>query len=151
MAVSVSGTGISTWGKNIIQNEEIAIAGGINVAANDVDGSKVVSNEQILKWNPDIIFVDGSTGQGITDNPTFASLEAVQKRRVYTTPTGVFRWSNLGAETALYLPWMAKTMYPEKLTDVNINDMTKSFYRTFFDYDLSDKELNLILSSLPPS
>ena len=36
------------------------MVGAINEAANEVDGYKEVSMEQLLKWNPDEIIVDGN-------------------------------------------------------------------------------------------
>lgn len=62
----------------------------------------------------------------------------------------MFVWSNLGSETALYEVWMAQTLYPEKLANLDINGQTKEFYKTFFNYDLSDDELSRIMNAEDP-
>lgn len=142
----------STWGKNIIQNEEIQIAGGVNVAADEVDGAKEVTTEQILSWNPDYIFLEGSAQDKETfmSDAAFGDLDAVQHSRVYTTPKGVFSWCRLGSETALYEIWMAQTLYPDKLASLDVEAQAKDFYKTFFNYDLTDAELGKILNAENP-
>jgi iron complex transport system substrate-binding protein len=152
LTLSVSGKVLSTWGKNIIQNEEINMVGGINVAEKDINGYKDVSFEQILKWNPDVIFVDWNENDKakLMKDPRFTQIKAVQSGKVFVIPQGIFKWSSLGSETALYLPWMAKTLYPEKFKDLDVTGEAKSFYKTFFNYNLSDSELNRILSAQKP-
>ncbi|WP_186843788.1 ABC transporter substrate-binding protein [Acetobacterium tundrae] len=152
LALSVTGSKLSTWGSNIIQNEEIKIAGGVNVAENDISGSKEVSMEQVLQWNPDDIFLVGNLTDrtNLLNDSKFSQLSAVINGKVFVVPKGVFVWSNLGSETALYLPWMAKNLYPDQLKDLDISAQTKDFYKTFFNYNLSDDELTRILNAQDP-
>lgn len=153
LALSVKNGKYNTWGKNIIQNEEIQIAGGINAAANDIDGSKEVSAEQINLWDPDYLFLVGSVKdkESFMSDPSFSSMKAIKSGNVSIVPKGVFVWSNLGSETALYEVWMAQTLYPEKLANLDINGQTKEFYKTFFNYDLSDDELSRIMNAEDPA
>ena len=47
------------------------------------------------------------------------------------------------------LQWLPRLLYPDKFSD-SIQDVTKSYYKTLYDYDLSDAELNdLIKDSIP--
>lgn len=143
-------SGTWVWGKNMPQNEAIKIAGGIN-AAEAIDGYKEVSFEQILKWDPDYIFIDGDPGQSkMIKDASWKELKAVKNRKVFVSPNGVFAWSRLGAETVLQLQWVAKTLYPDKFQDIDIKKETKYFYKTFFDYELSDEEITKILSAKNP-
>lgn len=153
LMLSIKKDSYSTWGKNIIQNEEIKIAGGINVAADEVDGSKEVTSEMVLKWDPEYIFLVGTQAQveSFKTDATFADLKAVQNGNVYVVPKGVFVWSNLGSETALYLVWMAQTLYPDQLASLNVEGQAKDFYKTFFNYDLSDDDLQRILTAQDPA
>lgn len=138
------------WGKNMPQNEAIKIAGGIN-AAEGIDGYKEVSLEQILKWDPDYIFIDGDPSQSkMINNASWKELKAVKNNKVFISPNGVFAWSRLGAETVLQLQWVAKAIYPEKFQDMDIKKETKYFYKTFFDYELSDEEVSKILNAKNP-
>lgn len=152
LTVSVSGKELSVWGRNTPQNEAITLAGGINAAEKDIDGSKKVSYEQILQWNPDVIIVEGSDkDRAILQNPVWNQVEAVKQGKVFISPHGVFAWARLGSEVALYFPWLAKTLYPEQYKDFDIQKEAKSYYKTFFQYDLSDDELSRILNAQPPA
>jgi len=153
LQLSVKEGTYSTWGRNIIQDEEIQMAGGTNAAANDVDGSKEVTTEQILTWNPDYIFLEGTVQdrEAFMSDPVFADLKAVQGKNVYTTPKGVFGWCRLGSETALYVIWMAQTLYPDQLASLDVESQAKSFYKAFFNYDLSDDDLARIMNAEDPA
>ena len=36
--------------------------------------------------------------------------------------------------------WLAKTLYPEETASIDLKKETIEFYKTFYNYDLSDKE-----------
>lgn len=148
--LSVSG-GASVWGKNTPQDEAINIAGGIN-AANDVDGYKTVSIEQLLKWDPDVIIIEGDSKKSeIANTDAWKQLKAVKNNKVFISPNGVFAWARLGSESALQLPWLSKTLHPDQFKDININNETKNFYSQYFNYKLTDNELLKILNAQNPS
>lgn len=148
--MSVQG-GISVWGKNMPQQESIAKAGAINLAANDIDGSKNVSVEQLVSWNPDLIVVDGNlSASSLVKNPAWQQLSAVKNNKVYTAPSGVFGWARLGSESALQVLWLAKTIYPDRFKDVNLQKETINFYKTYFGYTLTKDQADLILAGKSP-
>lgn len=148
--LSVSGE-TSVWGSNMPQDEAIKIAGGINAAKDDIDGYKEVSIEQLLKWDPDVIIAEGDINQSkIIQNAGWQQLKAVKNNNVLASPSGVFSWARLGSESAIQLPWLAKTLYKDKFKEIDMNKETKYFYKTFFDYDLQDDELSKILNGKNP-
>lgn len=148
--LSISGE-TSVWGKNMPQDEAITIAGGINAAANDIDGYKPVSMEQLLKWNPDVIIVEGDSKKSeLTKTDAWKQLSAVKNNKVFTSPNGVFAWARLGSESALQLPWLAKTLHPDQFKDINIEKDTKDFYSKFFKYNITDDEISKILNAQNP-
>lgn len=67
-------------------NDEIVDAGGINAAAN-LQGWQKVSDEEIVKMNPQVI-IDSSNDTGfvqkILTNPAFRNVAAVKNHRVYS-------------------------------------------------------------------
>lgn len=145
-------------GKDTIINSWIEAAGGIN-AAKDIGGNiQEVSVEQILKWNPDIIIVSSTVGNKdrkksideILKSDTWGQLEAVKKHKVYINPDGAFSWDRYSAEEALQVQWAAKLIWPDKFKDISVENETKYFYKTFFNYDLSEKEVNRIINGQPP-
>ncbi|WP_181391811.1 ABC transporter substrate-binding protein [Methanospirillum lacunae] len=150
--VSIKSGKISVWGKNLLQDEMITKAGGVNIAAGDVTGSKEISPEMLLKWNPDIIIADNpQTSKALFENADYEnSLSALKNNRVYVAPAGVFYWTNMGAECVLQLPWLAQKVHPELFTDIDMENITKNFYSTFFKYNLSDDDTQKILAGQPP-
>ncbi|OAA90375.1 Fe(3+)-citrate-binding protein YfmC precursor [Clostridium ljungdahlii] len=149
--LSVQNESISVWGKNMPQNETINMVGAINEAANEIDGYKEVSMEQMLKWNPDEIIVDGNLKKSkVAKNPSWNQLKAVKDNKVFVSPSGIFSWARLGTESALQLLWMAKNIYPQKFQDIDIAKETKYFYKNFFGYELKDDEVKEILNCENP-
>ena len=149
-----------TAGKASDMPELIALAGGNCVHLDLAGGGKnEINMEQLLKWNPDFIYVDhaGSSGNAsaeevvgaISDDQRFKQLAAVQKEQVYVCPTGVFFW-DAGQQKILLLMWMAKTLHPDKFKDLDMQTELKEFYKKFFRYNLSDDEAQRILMHLPP-
>ncbi len=126
--------------------------GVINVSVGEplrlIDGSNYASLEQILLWNPDVIIVNESgVADYILSNSQWAPLNAVKEKKVYQMPIGISRWGHPGGiETPLGLLWTAKTVYPERFKDLDIRDEAQNYYRKFFNYQVSDEMLDMILT-----
>lgn len=141
-------------GGNII-SDWIEAAGGVN-AAEEVKGGimQEVSMEQILKWNPDIIILSvnakSKEKEQIMSSESWKKIKAVQNNKVFVNPEGAFVWSRAGAEQALQIQWAAKTINPELFQSIDINNETKWFYKTFFNYNLTDEQVQKILNAQTP-
>ncbi|MDD4753057.1 MAG: ABC transporter substrate-binding protein [Desulfitobacteriaceae bacterium] len=139
-------------GNNTIINSWIEVAGGIN-AAKELSGNGLkVNTEQVLKWNPDVIIIGASVkdwNKVLTD-PEWANISAIKSKKVYLNPDGAFAWDRYGAEEALQIQWAAKLLNPDKFPDIDIAKETKTFYKTYFNYDLTDDDVQRILTGLPP-
>ena len=144
LTVDGGGTIIDEWIKDV---------GAINVASGEVTGNKqTVTMEQILNWNPDFI-ITGKNQQEAEDilaDSTWSGIKAVQDGNVVVNPKGVFTWDRYGVELALQLQWAAQLIYPDQFGDLDIVKATQEFYDEFFDYDLSEEEVNLILARENP-
>ncbi len=104
------------------------------------------STEQILVWNPDVIIVaNPSDVDDIYNNKAMLSISAVRNKRVFASPSGLHLWANRTSEQPLMLIWAAKQIYPKYFSDLNIQKETKDFYSKFFNYELSNSDLNSIL------
>lgn len=139
-------------GKDTIIDSWIDAAGGINAASEISGNMKQVSMEQVLKWNPDIIIFqsDIKDAEDTLSSDTWKKVAAVQKGKVFRNPDGAFLWDRYGAEEALQIQWAAKTLHPDKFSNINIIKETIDFYKNFLDYNLSEEEAKLILSGKPP-
>lgn len=140
LLVDGAGTMIDEW---------IRAAGGRN-AADSIHGSlRPVSVEQLLAWNPDVIIQSASSarqrkGEGV------AQLPAMRSGRLLTNPEGVFPWDRYGCEITLQLRWALGQLHPESRIDVDLPVRVRTFYRRFFDYDLSLADAGRMLRGEPP-
>lgn len=75
----------------------------------------------------------------------WSQISAVKNHRVYKIPLGVYAWSPPNAERALLLKWAAKRNLPEKFKDIDMSELVTDFYKEFFQYDLSQAEIEKIL------
>jgi len=128
----------------------ITAAGGINVAADLVIASGVsggISTEDVIKWNPELIITNNQAGKdAILAEPTFKTVQAVKDGKVYVVPTGTYLWSVRSAEGAMMPLWLAKTIHPEIFTDLDMNKVVRDYYQKFYDYEIPDDEITVILA-----
>ena len=127
-------------------------AGIISVSGEDrvqwLKGAHQVGIEQILLWNPEVIIAnEPGVIEFINKSPKWAAIGAVKNKRVYQMPIGLSRWGHPGSlETPLALLWALKTIYPEHAEDIDLEKETRSFYKTFFNYELTAEMTNHIFS-----
>lgn len=149
-----SGTKVqNVSGSGIVIDEWIKIAGGQNVAA-DQKGMKDVSMEQITAYAPEVIIIGGDASakgvQTIQSDAAWKDVPAVKNNKVIRNPYGTFNWDRYSTEEALQVLWAAKTLYPQKFTDIDLVKETQEFYSTFFGYSLSADDAQRILSGEAP-
>lgn len=140
-------------GRDTLVDDWIRAAGGVNAAT--VTGNiRTVGIEQILAWNPDVIIVGSAPNEAsrrqILDDPRWREVKAVRDGRVYVNPTGAYLWDRHSAEAALQVLWAAKTLYPERFEDIDIEKETRNFYSRFFHHELTAAEFHSIMSATPP-
>ncbi|MDD2219167.1 MAG: ABC transporter substrate-binding protein [Desulfoplanes sp.] len=130
----------------------IATTGVTNVSLGKdlaVQGEKHITTlEEIYEWDPDVIICsEGGVAEFILEDVKWAGLRAVRKQNVHQVPIGVSRWGHpSSSETPLTITWLAKTLYPERFEDIDMKEEMSCFYRTFYDHEVSDETLDLILS-----
>ncbi len=139
--------GLATWG-----DYWITASGGINVASK-IEGTKEVGIEQIYEWNPDKIFItnfNDALPEDIYNNTLAGSdwsgLEAYKNQEVTKLPLGMYRWYVTCSDSPLMLLWMAMQNHPALFEDVDFNQEMKDFYKQFYDFTLTDDDIELILN-----
>ena len=122
---------LKVQGNDNFMKEVLEICGAENVAA-DVDST--VTMEEVLKMDPDIIFLsdfDEFTPEDLYENKIdgqdWSNVSAVKNRRVYKTPLGVYRFDAPGVETPLMMLWMGKIISPDVFTEYEIDKSFKSY------------------------
>lgn len=134
--------------ENINLGHSATLAGGILVTEGMTDYYTTVDTEQIVQWNPDVIFqqivtIDQDTMSGIyrewQNDERYKNINAIQSGDVYIIPMGITQWSG-DVESALGILLMAKQMYPEKFEDMDVLEYAKEFYSEFMQYDLGEDD-----------
>jgi iron complex transport system substrate-binding protein len=126
---------LSCTGGDSYQNYLIEGAGGVNVAKNVTGQWPSASIEQIMVWNPQVIIVPpycANTPKDILSDSTWQSIDAVKNGRVYLMPQYAVAWDTPVADSILGELWIAKQLYPEKFTDINISTEAEQFYTKFY-------------------
>jgi iron complex transport system substrate-binding protein len=133
----------ATW----IQTAMVEQAGGDPVwkEAAETGGWTVVNLEQIAAWDPDFIFVVdyssdvAQTVDSLKANPQWQVLRAVREGSLYGFPKDFYSWDQPDPRWILGLTWLAKTMHPDRLADV---DPRQEMFRFFEQmYGLSEEAI----------
>lgn len=130
--------------------EFVTNAGGrFALSEADLGEGKEVTAEQLLAADPDVIIVGTNNRakgyDSLMSDTALGSLSALQNDQVYKTPQGTLPWDTFGPEQSMAVLWMAKTLYPDRFDDIDLKQEMKDFYRTFYDYELSDEYADLML------
>ena len=129
----------------------ISVTGGINVGKG-TQGN--VNMEQVYSWAPDIMFISTLSDffpEDFYNNTTvegadWSGVPAVINKQVYKFPLGMHRWWPPSTDAPLSLWWIAKTTYPEKFEDINMDEKIKEYYKKFYGMDLTDEDVSSILN-----
>jgi iron complex transport system substrate-binding protein len=155
--------GLQTAPSGSAHTEVIELVGGINVVSlqADSDGRLNVNMEQLLKWNPDMIitsysvgheglpiYSDGNIFSAITGgNEGWRLLDAVKNRMVFSTPCYPYNWQDMppSANRLIGILWLEGLLYPD-FYSVNIKTAARNFYALFYNKDLTDTQIDTILT-----
>ena len=147
-------TNMLTSGKNFFGQWWCDAIGAVNVAEElEKDNSVSVSMEQVYAWNPGVILVTNFTSAQPNDlyentigSNDWSGIQAVQDKRVYKMPLGIYRSYTPGADTPITLMWLAKTVYPELFEDIDVTQEAKDYYKEIFGIELSDEQVESIFA-----
>jgi iron complex transport system substrate-binding protein len=128
--------------------------GGVNVAR-EIPGNPQVNMEQIYEWDPDIIVITTFSQtmpedlyNNIIPGQDWSHVKAVKERKVFKEPLGVYRWYPPSGDAPLMVKWMAQIQHPDLFT-YDMKEDVKNYYKEFYDYTLTDDQVEGILSSNP--
>ncbi|QMM76435.1 ABC transporter substrate-binding protein [Escherichia coli] len=135
---------LTTYGSGKYTGLMMKHAGAVNVAASTIKGFKQVSMEQVIAWNPQVIFVQNrypGVVNEIQSNPQWQVIDAVKNHRVYLMPEYAKAWGYPMPEAmGIGELWMAKKLYPEKFNDVDMHKIANDWYKKFYRTDYQGEE-----------
>ncbi|MGI9354122.1 MAG: ABC transporter substrate-binding protein [Rhizobiaceae bacterium] len=128
-------------------NFYINLAGGTN-AAKGLGMFAVVSPEQIIAWDPEVILLNGFerklTPQDVYKDPLLADVSAVKNKRVYKMPLGGYRWDPPSQESPLTWLWLSSLLHPDKF-DWKLGKLIDEKYRFIYGQGVSKTDAKKIL------
>lgn len=143
--------GLETGLSGSINLEILDVVGTMNVAAAAGKGGLTkVTPQQVVGWNPDIIIADDPTfAVSVRSDPQWAAIKAVKDGKIFVPPSLPFGWfdSPPGVNRLLGMRWMEKLLYP-RLFRSDFADDVKTFYKLFYQVDLTDDQLAALLKSV---
>lgn len=126
-----------TW----IQTWMATFAGGNPVWEMEGGGWTIVNLEQIAAWDPDEIYVIAyfanvdEVVEQLTQDPLWEPLSAVQNGRVFAFPKDYYSWDQPDTRWILGVTWLAKTLHPEALPEVEVMETMRTFYSELYGLD----------------
>lgn len=155
MAYLLGENGLNAIAKTSVQGQVIDTVANNVVVVEDVVGKgsgNEISLEQIALWNPDlIVFEKGGIYDTVADNAAWAGIAAIANDNYYEVPNDPWCWLNNPPTVNMLMgmQWLPRLLYPDAFDD-SIQDVTKAYYSTMYGYDLSDEELDEILTNALP-
>ena len=132
---------------HIIAEWWISAAGGDSVTKDSwVNNKSVYTQEDILKWDPDVMIVtDVATIDEIKNDSLYSDVSAVKNDEVYYIPTVAHVWGNRTVEQPLTIFWTLHKLYPDLITEEDLAEKIECFYSHFFKTELSEGQVNSII------
>jgi iron complex transport system substrate-binding protein len=135
--VFISGTSpLKTAGKDMLQSEMVALAGGVNVAQEISGYWTEINLEQVTRWDPEVIFTvpyKGASVEAILNSPEWANISAVKNKQVFMLPKYLGPWDTPIPEALSGIEWMAGKLFPDTPLRQGCQARTTDFYQRFYD------------------
>jgi iron complex transport system substrate-binding protein len=130
-----------------INVQAMEFLGARNVAGATRGGLAAVSLEQVLAWNPEVIFTnDPHFYAAVWRDARWQGVAALRARRVHLSPHLPFGWFDHppGANRIIGLYWAGKILYPALFPE-DLRAKTAEFYRLFYHREPSAAQLDALL------
>ncbi len=122
------------------------VADNVAVVDDPSGKSNETDMEQIANWNPQvIIFAPKSAYELAGTDATWQGLTAIETGNYCEVPSEPFNWLNgpPSVNQVLGMQWLARVLYPEMFDD-DMYETVAAYYKTMYQYDLSEDEFNEI-------
>ena len=143
---SRSNDGLSTATSMAHSTDVMRLLGLENVADGSASALPQVTHEQVLAWNPDVIFAPNPGFIKAFAAPEWQGVTAVTAKRVFAAPRPPFGWIDEppSLNRLLGLFWMGRLLYPAAYPE-DMREEARSFYRRFYQVEPSDAQLDSLL------
>ncbi len=133
---------------SMIQTDIIEMAGGANaVKGIEVKGDFAEVNiEQIIAWNPDIIWVPkyaAYTVDELLGDAKWGSIKAVKDKKVYVFPSEMEPWDYPTASAVLGLRWGLYSLHPDLYSLSDLMKNADEFYSMVYNVKFTAEQLGI--------
>ncbi len=138
----IANPNLATYGSGKFVNVLLDNAGAINVAAAKLKGYKQVTMEEVIDWNPEVIWVQHrhpKVVEDIKNDQNWSVISAVKNNRIYYMPEYAKAWGYPTPEAVgLGELWMAKKLYPDTFKDIDMDKLAQEYYSRFYRVNWTD-------------
>jgi len=87
----------------------------------------------------------------VGDDPAWQGISAIANDNYYEVPNNPWCWMNNPptVNQLMGMQWLPRLLYPNAFDD-SIEDVTRDYYKTMYNYDLSDAEMSELLTGALP-
>ena len=107
-----------------------------------------ITMEDVHGMDPDVILLTNFTTVQPIDllenrlaGSDWSQVRAIQNKKVYKMPLGLYRTFTPSPESPLIRFWLAQTLYPKAFADLSRDDIARSYYQDAFGLSVSDQAL----------
>ncbi len=156
VAYLMGDTGLNAIAKDSYQGTIIDMCANNVVVLGEVSGSGMgqeISFEQIALWDPElIVFGSNSIYSTVGNDAAWADIAAIANDRYYEVPAEPWTWLNNPptVNQIMGLQWFPRICYPDAFAD-DLQEVVTGYYKTFYNYELSDEEYQELTQFAQPS
>jgi len=132
----------------MLQSTMIETVGAANVAK-DVEGKGdfiEVSLEEIIGWNPDVIYIPAFAQYTVDDllnDESWSSINAIKDKKVYMFPSLLEPWDYPTPSTLMGLGWLLNSLYPDLYSVDQVLEDAQAYYSLIYGQSFSAEQLGL--------
>lgn len=143
-----SSSSFSVASTSMIQTDIIEMAGGTNaVQGLNIKGDFAdVNIEQIIAWNPEIIWVPkyaSYTVESLLEDAKWSSIKAIKNKAVYVFPSELEPWDYPTASAVLGLSWGLYSLHPELYSRDALMKNADEFYNMVYGQTFTAEQLGI--------
>ena len=103
--------------------------------------------EEIYDLDPDIIIVQNPLNRKELNNDAqWKEVRALKDGMLYSNPSVLDEWGMPTNESPLQFLWVLTEFYPQYSSDINAEEELISFFKEFYDYDMTAENAQAIMS-----
>ena len=148
-SIYIAGVGsyLTTPTSKMYQSELVRMAGGYMVSSELQDSYWTsISLEQLLKWNPEYIFMVNYSRyklENIMSDNILKTLRGIEEKNVHEIPSKIESWDYPTPSSILGVLWLTNKLYPELYTEEEYIVEAKTFYKKFFDIEVTLEDIGV--------